>query len=48
VTGGFYEDAWIGLFLFYLLPSASLVLLGIGALIYSGVRHHWGSKLAEH
>jgi hypothetical protein len=46
IVGGFYENAWIELFLFYLLPCATVVLLGTGILIYSGVRHYGRLKLA--
>jgi hypothetical protein len=46
LSGGFYEDARIGLFLFYLLPCASVVLLGIGILVFSGMRRYRRRKLA--
>lgn len=46
IDGGFYEDAWIGLFVFYLLPCASAVLIGLCILTFSGVRRYRRSKLA--
>lgn len=46
IDGGFYEDALIGLFVHYLLPCASAVLMGLGILTFSGVRHYRRSKLA--
>lgn len=44
--GGFYENELISLFVFYFLPCASAVLMGLGILTFSGVRHHRRSKLA--
>jgi hypothetical protein len=46
IDGGFYEDAFIGLFVFYFLPCASAVLMGLCILTFSGVRHYRRSKLA--
>ena len=45
IDDGFYEDALIGLFVFYFLPCASAVLIGLGILTFSGIRHHRRSKL---
>lgn len=39
IDGGFYENALTGLFIFYSLPCASVVLLGLCILTFSWVRH---------
>jgi len=46
IDGGFYEDAWIDLFIFYLLPCACTVLFGLGILTFSWVRHIRRLRLA--
>jgi len=42
-SGTFYEDASLGLLLFYAEPCTGLTLLGVGIVIFSGVRY-WRSK----
>jgi hypothetical protein len=47
IDGGFYKDAFIGLFVFYSLPCALIILVGLSLLTFSVARYCRRSKRAR-